>query len=88
MEKRIDELLKTCNRDIQQSIKECFNCTDITSLQQKKSESAKPKGQMKGPGKTPTLTTSQNFRTKLFTALKWLFDDEINGYCVQVIVIE
>lgn len=39
----------------------------------------------RGPGKTPTLTTSQNFRSKLWAALEWLFDEEIFGYCNQVL---
>lgn len=74
--------------DIKHSIKECFAGTDVaSSLGSKKpiKDAKDSKVAPRGPGKTPTLTTSQNFRSKLWAALEWLFDEEIFGYCNQVI---
>lgn len=42
----------------------------------------------RAPGKTPTLTTSQHFRSKLWQALEWLFEEEIFNYWTQVIFLE
>lgn len=39
---------------------------------------------MRGPGKTPTLTTNLNFRNKLWLALEWLFNEEIFDYAQQI----
>lgn len=88
--KCIDALLETFTSDIQHSIKECFAGTDVTKLSSKKQKSASQKeaNKSRGPGKTPTLTTSQHFRTKLWTSLEWLFDDEIMNYWTQVSFLE
>lgn len=69
--------------DIKQSIKECFSGTSVTALSSKKPVRGEPKA-VRGPGKTPTLTTSQHFRSKFWSAIEWLFDEEIYGYCSQV----
>lgn len=87
--KCIDALLDTFISDIQHSIKECFAGTDVTKLCSKKQKSSqKEASKSRGPGKTPTLTTSQHFRTKLWTALEWLFDEEIPNYWTQVSFLE
>lgn len=87
LSKCISNTLTTFVNDIKHSIKECFAGTDVAaSLGSKKpvKESKDSKTTLRGPGKTPTLTTSQNFRSKLWAALEWLFDEEIFGYCNQV----
>ncbi len=77
--------MTTFVNDIKHSIKECFAGTDVAaSLSSKKPVKDLKDGRPRGPGKTPTLTTSQNFRSKLWAALEWLFDEEIFGYCNQV----
>lgn len=86
LSKCIDTLLDTFTSDIQHSIKECFVGTDVTKLGSKKQKSSASKS--RGPGKTPTLTTSQHFRTKLWTSLEWLFDEEIMNYWTQVSFLE
>lgn len=70
--------------DIKQSIKECFSGTSVSALSSKKPTQRETKAAVRGPGKTPTLTTSQHFRTKFWSAIEWLFDEEIYGYCSQV----
>lgn len=87
LSKCISNTMTTFVNDIKHSIKECFAGTDVaSSLSSKKptKEFKEPKSALRGPGKTPTLTTSQNFRSKLWAALEWLFDEEIFGYCNQV----
>lgn len=90
LSKCISNTLTTFVNDIKHSIKECFAGTDVaSSLSSKKpiKESKESKTAPRGPGKTPTLTTSQNFRSKLWAALEWLFDEEIFGYCNQVMLV-
>lgn len=87
--KCIDTLLDTFISDIEHSIKECFAGTDVANLSSKKPQEPVEKAmKSRGPGKTPTLTTSQHFRTKLWTAMEWLFDEEIYNYWNQVIFLE
>lgn len=87
--KCIDALCDTFISDIQHSIKECFAGTDVTKLGSKKQKSAQKEAhKSRGPGKTPTLTTSQHFRTKLWASLEWLFDEEIMNYWTQVSFLE
>lgn len=77
--KCVDELLDGFINDIRHSIKECFAGTDVESL-----SSRKPKNERKLISQPGT----QNFRSKLWAALDWLFDDEIAGYCGQVVLLE
>lgn len=42
----------------------------------------------RGPGKAPLLVTSQHFRTKLWHAIGWLFDEEIHSYCAQIVLLQ
>lgn len=84
----INNLLKTFIEEIRQAIRECFAGTQTTataSSGRSKSDRREPK---RGPGKTPTLTNSQNFRTKLWTAIEWLFDEEIHSQCVQILYLQ
>lgn len=77
--------METCNNDIKQSIKDCYAGTDVAGFKSKKV--AKEKVISRGPGKaSSSSTTTQNFRVKLWTAIEWLFDDEISGCCQQVYV--
>lgn len=77
------------NNDIKHSLKACFTGTDLKILQQTVSRADDAaKKTPKGPGKTPTLTTSQHFRTKLWTALEWLFDEEIFDITKQVMMLQ
>lgn len=86
--KCIDALCDTFISDIQHSIKECFTGTDVTKLGSKKQKSPQKEAQKsRGPGKTPTLTTSQK-NTKLWASLEWLFDEEIMNYWTQVSFLE
>lgn len=87
--KCVDTLLDTFISDIEHSIKECFAGTDVSNLSSRKPrESQEKTPKSRGPGKTPTLTTSQHFRSKLWTAMEWLFDDEIFNYWNQVVFLE
>lgn len=86
--KCIDTLLDTFLSDIQHSIKECFAGTDVSELTPKDRKTAQKETAKRMPGKTPTLTTSQHFRTKLWTSLQWLFDEEILNYWTQVSFLE
>lgn len=89
LSKCVSNTLTTFVNDIKHSIKECFAGTDVASSLGSRKPAKESKdgrvGAPRGPGKTPTLTTSQNFRSKLWTALEWLFDEEIFGYCNQVL---
>lgn len=82
----VEGFVETFINDIKQSIKDCFTGNDVTSLNASK-QSSKSAGS-RGPGKVPTLTTSQNFRVKLWTSLDWLFDEEIYGFCQQIILLQ
>lgn len=58
----------------------------MTNLSSKKTKQS-PKERNQSAGKGIQLTT-QNFRSKLWAALDWLFDEEIANYCSQVILLE
>lgn len=76
--------------EIKQAVKQCFNGADLATLQKssiKGSPTALKGGNVKLPGKVPTLTTSMNFRNKLLVALEWLFTDELYSYCEQAMAI-
>lgn len=86
----LNNLIETYINDVNQSIKQIFNGADLTTLQKtsiKKSSPTTLKGS-KGPGKVPTLTTTMNFRTKLLSALEWLFTEELFSYCEQALAIQ
>jgi conserved oligomeric Golgi complex subunit 5 len=88
--KTLDHMLENFLNDIKHMLKECFAGADVASLQKnsQKKDSAKNAASRtvaKGPGKTPTLTTSQHFRTKLWLALEWIFSDEIYSHCQQAL---
>lgn len=78
--------------DVKQSIKECFSGGDIsTSTQSKSKENSRnstSSSTNRGPGKLPTLTTSQNFRNRLWTSVDWLFNEEIYGLCEQILILQ
>lgn len=92
LSKYVDDLLQTFISDIKHSLKECFAGVDVSKLRANESQSSKEKnargGKSRGPGKTPTLTTSQHFRVKFWTAIEWLFNEEIYNYWKQLCVLE
>lgn len=78
--------------DIAQSIKLCFQGSDVATLQ--KTSIKAPATTLKtqnqktaGPGKIPQLSTSMHFKTKLLVALEWLITDELFSYFEQVNLI-
>lgn len=95
----LDNLVTTFISDLEQSLKECFSGTDISafnSTADKVSSASSlnnrsPGGgtslSNRGPGKTPLLTTTQNFRAKLWKSLHWLIYDELYEYCEQIILL-
>lgn len=87
----LDNQIESYVNDIKNSIKQCFNGADLTTLQKTSIKSSpsitKSAHVTKGPGKQLQLTTSMNFKNKLLTALEWLFTDELLTYCEQVIVL-
>lgn len=94
----VDEWLNTFLNDVRQGIKECFSGGDIASgggggqkaigLTASGPSSTMKSGGMKGPGKLPTLTTSHNFRQKLWSSIEWLFNEEIFNVCQQVLLLQ
>lgn len=84
----LNNQIDTFVNDIKHSLKACFTGTDLKVLQQTISRVDEVKKVPRGPGKTPTLTTSQHFRTKLWSALEWLFDEEIFDITKQVIMLQ
>lgn len=81
--------LETFVLDVKQAIKECFTAPE-TKIDQGGRARDQPQltqqrgAMMRGPGKTPTLTTNLNFRNKLWLALEWLFNEEIFDYAQQI----
>lgn len=89
LQKNVDKLLDTFLSDIKHGIKECLDGTDIANVTSKKPKAADGgvrSGSMRAPGKVSTSNSSQNFRSKLWSAMEWLFDEEIYSYCHQVSV--
>ncbi|XP_053675589.1 conserved oligomeric Golgi complex subunit 5 [Anopheles nili] len=88
----LNNVLETFSNYLKEAIKESFAGTDVAKLRKTGASSpAKERHesrQLKGPGKTPTLTNSSNFRTKLWQALEWLFVDEMYGHCTQVLFLQ
>ncbi|XP_055851130.1 conserved oligomeric Golgi complex subunit 5 [Episyrphus balteatus] len=94
----LDNLVATFIAEIDQSLKECFSGTDISAFNSSGSQIDKvpssnrsPGGgtslSSRGPGKAPLLTTTQNFRAKLWKSLHWLIYDELYEYCEQIILL-
>lgn len=84
----VANLLDTFENDIRQAIQECFagkSTTKTDSVRKLKVSSADSK---RAPGKTPTLVTSQHFRTKMWQSIAWLFDDEIHKLCAQIVLLQ
>lgn len=94
-------LLAAFEADIRQAIQECFAGTAVAAASDGSSRlsgasaaaaatstAEVPAPVKRGPGKTPTLVTSQHFRSKLWSSITWLFDDEIHGYCAQVVLLQ
>lgn len=78
----MDDLLDSFISDIQHSIKECFLGTDVANLSSKRvNERSQQALKISQP-------STQNFRSKLWAALDWLFDEEITGYCSQILMLE
>lgn len=87
MEESLDNLVKTFISNLEQSLKECFAGNDISILNKNyanKTSSPKPAATPRGPGKTPQLTTTQNFRAKFWKSLHWLLYDELYESCTQI----
>ncbi|ALC38664.1 fws, partial [Drosophila busckii] len=87
LEKSLDNLLATFIADMEQALKECFAGTDISVLnktQTSPSITSSKAGSSRGPGKTPQLTTTQNFRAKFWKSLHWLLYDELYESCTQI----
>ncbi|XP_030383050.1 conserved oligomeric Golgi complex subunit 5 [Scaptodrosophila lebanonensis] len=96
LEKSLDNLLTTFITDMEQSLKECFAGNDISVLNKSdagrspthsSSSNSVKSGSgsaARGPGKTPQLTTTQNFRAKFWKSLHWLLYDELFESCTQI----
>ncbi|XP_022230333.2 conserved oligomeric Golgi complex subunit 5 [Drosophila obscura] len=88
LDKSLDNLLATFIADMEQSLKECFAGNDISVLNKSPthgsgSSTSKPAA-ARGPGKTPQLTTTQNYRAKFWKSLHWLLYDELYESCTQI----
>ncbi|XP_053957434.1 conserved oligomeric Golgi complex subunit 5 [Anastrepha obliqua] len=87
LQKSLDNLVATFVTDLEQSLRECFAGTDISVLNKGETfnnASSKTSNSMRGPGKTPMLTTTQNFRAKFWKSLHWLLYEELYESCEQV----
>ncbi|XP_036327666.1 conserved oligomeric Golgi complex subunit 5 [Rhagoletis pomonella] len=87
LQKSLENLVATFITDLEQSLKECFAGTDISLLSKvdaHNSASSKTRTAIRGPGKTPMLTTTQNFRAKFWKSLHWLLYEELSESCEQV----
>ncbi|XP_023299329.2 conserved oligomeric Golgi complex subunit 5 [Lucilia cuprina] len=91
LDNSLDNLVKTFISDLEQSLKECFAGNDISILNKNeanKTITSSPKSAaaagLRGPGKTPQLTTTQNFRAKFWKSLHWLLYDELYECCTQI----
>lgn len=83
LESFFGDRLATFVLDVKQAVKECFTAPE-TKIGSQEGRKEAEKGQRRGPGKTPTLTTNLNFRNKLWLALEWLFNEEIFDYAQQI----
>ncbi|EDV54840.1 conserved oligomeric Golgi complex subunit 5 [Drosophila erecta] len=84
LEKSLENLLATFIADMEQSLKECFAGNDISVLNKSPTHNVSKPGPSRGPGKTPQLTTTQNFRAKFWKSLHWLLYDELFETCTQI----
>lgn len=92
LEKSLENLVATFISDLEQALKECFAGNDISVLGKNdpcKAITTSPKSSaaLRGPGKTPQLTTTQNFRAKFWKSLHWLIYDELYEYCAQILLL-
>jgi len=92
LNKCLYDLLDIYINDIKNSLKECFNGTDVNNLIVKKqlnsTNNVNNPNVNKMPGKTPSLTTSLNYRNKLWTAFEWFFNDELFILCQQILLLK
>ncbi|XP_013101383.1 conserved oligomeric Golgi complex subunit 5 isoform X2 [Stomoxys calcitrans] len=93
LENSLNNLVTTFIAELEQSLKECFAGNDISVLS--KNDPSKPlttspkaSGSIRGPGKTPQLTTTQNFRAKFWKSLHWLIYDELYECCTQIMLLK
>ncbi|XP_075152668.1 conserved oligomeric Golgi complex subunit 5 four way stop [Haematobia irritans] len=93
LENSLNNLVTTFISELEQSLKECFAGNDISVLS--KNDHSKPittsprsSTTIRGPGKTPQLTTTQNFRAKFWKSLHWLIYDELYEYCAQILLLK
>lgn len=87
LENSLDNLVTTFISNLEQSLKETYAGTDISVLNKlDNSNTSKSTSSisLKGPGKTPQLTTTQNFRAKFWKSLHWLLYDELYESCEQI----
>ncbi|KAL9922906.1 conserved oligomeric Golgi complex subunit 5 four way stop [Glossina fuscipes fuscipes] len=89
LETSLDNLLTTFIANLEQSLKECFAGNDISVLCKAEatkslSVSKNVASSLRGPGKAPQLTTTQNFRAKFWKSMHWLIYDELYECCVQM----
>lgn len=66
--------------DIKHSLKECFAGVEVKKLSSRKTKTEKSTEQTKirkSPGTTQNLNASQQFSTKFWAAIEWLFEEEI-----------
>lgn len=78
--KYIDDLLEIYISDIKHSLKECFAGVEVKKLSARKVKMPKVTEQTKvrkSPGTTQNLNASQQFSTKFWAAIEWLFEEEI-----------
>lgn len=86
LSKCVDSLLDSFISDIRHSVKECFAGTDVSSLSSKKPTHSSNEKFL--TAQKAAQSSAQNFRSKLWAAIDWLFDEEIAGYCSQIIMLE
>lgn len=86
----LDNQIQSYVNDIKNSLKLCFEGSDVATLQKTSIKSSPSNVKVSGqkmPGKQLQLTTSMNFKNKLLAGLEWLFTDELQTYCEQAIII-
>lgn len=94
LDKCLENLNTTFISNLEQSLKECFSGSDIT-VRRKNNKTNNNllaiKGTAKnvrGPGKAPQLTTTQNFRSKFWKSMHWLIYEELSEYCTQIKLVK
>lgn len=90
LDKCLENLNATFISNLEQSLKECFLGNDITVRRKNNKTggnlySSKNSGKnVRGPGKAPQLSTTQNFRSKFWKSMHWLIYEELAEYCTQI----